>query len=51
MAYLLEGVLSQQVPEEHGVMNNGEQVNDHVEEDDHNDNYGINVRYMTNINF
>ena len=31
-------MLSEQVPEEHGVMNNGEQVNDHIEEDDHIDN-------------
>ena len=30
--------LSQQVPKEHGAMNNGEQVNDHTEEDDHADN-------------
>ena len=33
-----EDVLSEQVPKEHGAMNNGEQVNDHIEEDDHIDN-------------
>ena len=39
MAYRLEEVLSKQVPEEHVVpMLNGEQVNDHIEEDDHNNN-------------
>ena len=32
-----EDVLSEQVPKEHGAMNNGEQVNDHIEEDDHTD--------------
>ena len=31
-------MLSEQVPEEHGAMNNGEQVNGHIEEDDHTDN-------------
>ena len=31
-------MLPEQVPEEHGAMNNGEQVNDHIEEDDHTDN-------------
>ena len=36
--YRLEEVLSEQVPEEHGAMLNGEQVNDHIEEDDHTDN-------------
>ena len=35
--YHLEEVFSEQVPEEHGAMNNGEQVNDHIEEDDHTD--------------
>ena len=30
-------MLSEQVPKEHGAMNNGEQVNDHIEEDDHTD--------------
>ena len=34
----MEEVLSEQVPKEHGAMNNGEQVNDHIEEDDHTDN-------------
>ena len=34
----LEDVLSEQVPKEHGAMNNREQVNDHIEEDDHIDN-------------
>ena len=38
MTYRLEDVLSEQVSKEHGVMNNGEQVNDHIEEDDHTDN-------------
>ena len=38
MAYHPEEVLSEQVPEEHGATNNGEQVNDHIEEDDHTDN-------------
>ena len=28
-----EEVISEQVPEEHGAMDNGEQVNDHIEED------------------
>ena len=36
--YHPDEVLSEQVPEEHGVMNNGEQINDHIEEDDHTDN-------------
>ena len=31
-------MLSEHGPEEHGAMNNGEQVNDHIEEDDHTDN-------------
>ena len=30
-------MLSEQVPKEHGAMNNGEQVNDPIEEDDHTD--------------
>ena len=38
MAYRPEDVLSEQVSEEHGAMNNGEQVNYHIEEDDHSDN-------------
>ena len=39
MAYHLEEVLSEQVPEDHGVsMFNGEHVIDHIEEDDHIDN-------------
>ena len=41
MRYRPEEVLSEQVPEEHGAMNNGEQVNDHIEEDDHTDNIVI----------
>ena len=45
--YRSEDVISEQVPEEHGAMNDGEQVNDHVEEDDHIDNvveyYGTNT--------
>ena len=37
--YRLEEVLSEQVPEDHGAsMFNGEQVNDHIEQDDHIDN-------------
>ena len=36
--YRPEEVLSEQVPEEHGAMINGEQVNDPIEEDDHTDN-------------
>ena len=31
-------MLSEQVLEEHGAMNNGEQVNDHIEQDEHTDN-------------
>ena len=39
MTYRLEEVLSEQVPEEHVLpMLNGEHVNDHIEEDDHNGN-------------
>ena len=38
MAYRPEDVLSEQVSEEHGAMNNGEQINDHIEEDDHANN-------------
>ena len=39
MAYHPEEVLSKQVPKEHGApMLNGEQLNDHIEEDDHTDN-------------
>ena len=30
-AYRPEDVLSEQVPEEYGAMNNGEQFNDHIE--------------------
>ena len=41
MAYHPGDVLSEQVLEEHGAMNNGEQVNDHIEEDDHTDNIVI----------
>ena len=36
--YRQEEFLWKQVLEEHGDMNNGEQVNDHIEEDDHTDN-------------
>ena len=32
-----EDVLSEQVPQVHGAMNNGEQINDDIEEDDHID--------------
>ena len=35
MKYHQEEVLSEQVLEEHGAMNNGEQVNDHIEENIH----------------
>ena len=39
MTYRLEEVLSEQVPKDHGAyMFNGEQVIDHIEEDDHIDN-------------
>ena len=38
MTYRPEDVLSKQLSEEHGAMNNGEQVNDHIEEDGHTDN-------------
>ena len=31
-------MLSEQVPKKHGARNNGEQVNDPIEEDDHTDN-------------
>ena len=31
-------MLSEHVPEVHGAMLNGEQVNDHIEEDDHTNN-------------
>ena len=41
MAYHPGDVLSEQVLEEHGAMNNGEQVNDHIEEDHHIDNIVI----------
>ena len=34
-AYRLEDVLSEQALMDHGVMNNEEQFNDHIEEDDH----------------
>ena len=37
MAYSPDEVLSEQVPKEHGAMNNGEQFNDHIEGDDHID--------------
>ena len=36
--YRPEEVLSEQVLEEHRAILNGEQVNDHIEEDDHTDN-------------
>ena len=35
--YHPQDVLSHQAPMDHGVMNNEEQVNDHIEEDDHTD--------------
>ena len=39
MTYSPEEVLSEKVLEDHGVsMFNGEQVIDHIEEDDHTDN-------------
>ena len=37
MTYCLKEMLSEQVLEEHGAMINGEQVNDHIEEDDTTD--------------
>ena len=37
-AYHPDEVLSEQVPEEHRARINGEQVNDHIEEDDHSNN-------------
>ena len=36
--YHPDNVLLEQVPEEHGAMNNWEHVNDHIEEDPHTDN-------------
>ena len=38
MTYHPKEVLTKQVPEEHGAMINGEQVNDPTKEDDHTDN-------------
>ena len=35
---MYRGRVLEQVAEGHGAMNNGEQVNDHIEEDDHTDN-------------
>ena len=54
MAYRLEEVLLEQVPEDHGAsMFNGEQVNDHIEQDDHTDNIveydGTNTLMMLTI--
>ena len=37
-AYLPEEFLSEQIPKEHGAVLNGEQVNNHIEEDDHTNN-------------
>ena len=37
MAYFLEDMLSEQVPQECGAMNNEEQINDHIGEDNHTD--------------
>ena len=34
----LEDVLAEQAPKEHGATNIEDQVNDHIEEDDHTDN-------------
>ena len=48
-------MISEQVSEEHGTMNNGEQVNDHIEEEDHNDNIveddGTNALIHDTFNF
>ena len=38
MTYHLEEFISEQVPEEHGFILNGEQVNNPIEEDDHTNN-------------
>ena len=38
MTYRPKEVLLEQVPEKHGAMINGEQVNDPIEEDDHTHN-------------
>ena len=38
MTCSLEEELFEQVPKEHGAMNNEEQVNDRIEEDDHTNN-------------
>ena len=37
MKYILEKYIAQQALMDHGAMNNEEQVNDHIEEDDHTD--------------
>ena len=54
MTYRPEEVLSKIVLEDHGVsMFNGEQVNDHIEEDDHTDNVvedGINTLIHDSFN-
>jgi hypothetical protein len=34
----MENVVSEQASEEHGVVNTEDQVNDHMEDDDHDDN-------------
>ena len=48
-------MLSEQVLEEHGAMNNGEQVSDHIEEDDHTDNIveydGTNILIHDSFNY
>ena len=36
-AYRPEEIISEQIPKEHGAMNDGEQVNDPIEEDDNTD--------------
>ena len=47
MTYRPKEVISEQVPEDHGVsMFNGEKVNDHIEQDDHTNN--IVEDYVTN---
>ena len=54
IAYHPKEVLSEQVPEEHGAMINGEQVNDPIEENDHIDNvvedYGTNALIHDSFN-
>ena len=52
--YRPEEFLSEQVPQEHGDILNGEQVNNHIEEDDHTNNvvedYGTNTLIHDSFN-